>query len=65
MKTGVTVIVAVTGESPEFVVAKAVIFPVPLAAKPMPVVLFVQLKIVPETTPVKLMVEVKPVLQTT
>jgi hypothetical protein len=39
---GVTVIVAVTGLALPFVAVKAGILPVPLAAKPMLVVLFVQ-----------------------
>ena len=39
---GVTVIVAVKGAPVEFVVVKALIVPVPLAASPIPVVLFVQ-----------------------
>ena len=34
--------VAATGVVPEFIVRKAAIFPVPLAANPMEVVLFVQ-----------------------
>jgi hypothetical protein len=40
---GVTVMVAVTGAVPVFVAVKEVIFPVPLAARPILVVLFVQL----------------------
>ena len=42
VKVGVTVTVAVTGEVPVFVPAKAAILPVPLAAKPIDVLLFVQ-----------------------
>ena len=40
---GVTVIVAVTGALVEFVAVNAEMLPVPLAARPMDVVLFVQL----------------------
>lgn len=42
-KTGVTVIVAVIGPLVALVVTKGSISPVPLAARPMPVLLFVQL----------------------
>lgn len=45
--SGVTVIVAVIGELPEFVAVNAAILPVPLAAKPMLGVLFVQLYVTP------------------
>lgn len=44
---GVTVIVATTGVVPAFVAVNAAILPVPLAAKPMLGVLFVQLKVAP------------------
>ena len=51
---GVTVIVAVTGLDVAFVAVNAAILPVPLAAKPILVVLFVQLYVVPVTVePVK------------
>ena len=40
---GVTVIVAVTGEVPVLTAENAAILPVPLAPKPMVVLLFVQL----------------------
>jgi hypothetical protein len=40
---GVTVIVAITGVVPLFAAVKDEIFPVPLAARPIEVVLFVQL----------------------
>ena len=40
---GVTVMVAVTGVEPVLVAVKAFIFPLPLAASPMEVALFVQL----------------------
>ena len=41
--TGVTVMVAVTGAVPAFVAVNEGILPVPLAARPMEGVLFVQL----------------------
>lgn len=47
--TGVTVMVAVTGVLPVFLTVKAGIFPQPLAAKPIDVLLFVQLNAVPKT----------------
>ena len=50
---GVTVIVAMTGELVAFVAVKAPILPVPLAARPILVLLFVQLNVVPATAPVK------------
>jgi hypothetical protein len=63
--TGVTVIVAVTGAPPLFTAAKVgILVPVPLAAKPMEVLLFVQLKTVPTTVPEKLIVVVGAPLQT-
>ena len=43
---GVTTIVAVTGVVPVLVAVKLAIFPVPLAAKPMLVLLFVQAYVV-------------------
>ena len=46
--------VAVTPVEPELVATKEGIFPVPLAARPMEVVLFVQLYTVPGTVPPKL-----------
>jgi hypothetical protein len=52
---GVTVIVAVTGAVPVLVAVNAAILPVPLAARPMLVLLFVQLNVVPATAPVKVM----------
>jgi hypothetical protein len=48
---GVTVIVATTGEAPAFVAVKLAMFPEPLAARPIEVVLFVQLNVVPDTAP--------------
>ena len=44
---GVTVIVAVIGVEPALVAVKAGIFPFPLAASPIAVLLFVQLYVVP------------------
>lgn len=46
LKCGVTSIVAVTGEVPEFIAGKDDIFPVPLAASPIEVLLLVQKKVV-------------------
>src|SRR3989442_1410907 len=53
LATGVTVIVAVTIVVPPFVAVNAAMSPVPLAANPILVVLFVQLNVVPDTVPVK------------
>ena len=50
---GVTVIVAVTGVLVKLMAVNAGIFPLPLAAKPIAVLLFVQLKVVPLTAPEK------------
>jgi len=50
---GVTVIVAVTGALVKLIAVNAGIFPLPLAAKPIAVLLFVQLKVVPLTAPEK------------
>jgi hypothetical protein len=50
---GVTVIVAVIGVVPLLVALKVAILPVPLAAKPIAVLLFVQLKVAP-AEPLKL-----------
>ncbi len=50
---GVTVTVATTVALVEFVAVKAAIFPLPLAAKPTLVVLFVQLNVVLPTEPLK------------
>ena len=50
---GVTVIVAVTGAVPVLIAANEGIFPLPDAAKPIDVLLFVQLKVVPLTAPEK------------
>ena len=51
VKEGVTVIVATAGAVPVLRAVKAAILPVPLAARPIPGVLFVQLKTVPATAP--------------
>ena len=50
---GVTVRFATTGEVPLFIAVKESIFPVPLAARPMLVLSFVQVKVVLSTVPVK------------
>jgi len=50
---GVTVIVAVSTTLPVFTAVKAGISPLPLAARPMDGLLFVQLKLVPLNVPVK------------
>ena len=47
--------VAVTGALVELAATNAAIFPVPLAGRPMDVLLFVQLKIATAGVPVKLM----------
>lgn len=51
LATGVTVMVAVIGPLVALVVKNGSISPLPLAARPMPVLLFVQLKTVPATVP--------------
>jgi hypothetical protein len=53
LAVGVTVIVAVIGNAVLFVAVKLEILPVPLAARPILVLLFVQLYVVPATAPVK------------
>ena len=63
MAEGVTVIVAVTGDVPELTAAKDAILPEPLAASPMEVLLFVQLKVVLVTAPVKFIAAVETPLQ--
>ena len=50
---GVTVIVAVTGALLVLIAVNAGIFPLPEAAKPIDVLLFVQLKVLPPTAPEK------------
>ena len=64
VKAGVTVIVAVTGTKPVLIAVNAAIFPVPPAASPIVVLLFVQLYTVPGTLPVKLTAAVNELLQT-
>ena len=49
---GVTVMVAVIGVIPGFAATNDKIFPVPLPANPIEVLLFVQLNVVPVTVPV-------------
>ena len=50
---GYTVMVATCGVVPVLIPIKLAIFPVPLAAKPIDVLLLVQLNTVPGTVPVK------------
>jgi hypothetical protein len=54
VKVGVTVIVAVTGAAVAFVATKLGMLPLPLAPKPIDVVLFTQLKVVPAVGLLKL-----------
>lgn len=61
---GVTVIVAVKGDVPAFVATKDGISPVPLAANPMDVLLFVQLNTVPAMAPEKATAAVDELLHT-
>jgi hypothetical protein len=62
-KLGVTLIVAVTADEPALLAVNEAIFPVPLNARPMEVVLFVQLYVVPPTAPEKLIAVVEEPLQ--
>ena len=62
---GVTVMVAVTGVVPVLVAVNEAMLPLPLAARPMPVLLFVQLYTVLATAPVKLTAVVAAALHTT
>lgn len=64
MTVGVTVIVAVTGVDPEFKAVKPGIFPVPLAPKPIEVLLLVQVKEPPFGVLTKLVVATAPPLHT-
>ena len=64
LATGVTVIVDTTGVVPVFIPAKLLILPVPLADKPIDVVLFVQLYTVPETVPLKFTADIVAPLHT-
>ena len=59
---GVTVMVAVMGVEPELVAVKEGIFPLPFAASPTAVLLFVQVYVVP--VPEKFIAVVKELLQT-
>lgn len=65
VKTGVTLIWAITGLVPLFTALKAAIFPVPEAAKPMEVALLVQLNAVDGTVPEKATAAVEDPLHTT
>ena len=60
---GVTVIVAVTGAAVAFVAVKEGMSPDPFAANPMAVLLFVQVKVVPLTGPVKVVEAAASLLQ--
>ena len=62
---GVTVIVAVSGVLPVLVLAKAGIFPVPLAASPIDGLLLTQLKLVPATAPLNVILLDVSLLQST
>lgn len=53
LAVGVTVMVAVTGVVPVLVAVKEPMFPLPLAPKPMDVLLLVQAKVLPGTGPAK------------
>ena len=63
LAVGVTVTVAVTGEVPGLVAVKVPMLPLPEAAKPIEVVVFVQAYVVPATGFVKLMAVVVAPLQ--
>ena len=62
---GVTVMVAVTGTLVVLIAVNAGMFPLPLAARPMEGLSFVQLNAVPATLPVKLVAAVLAALQIT
>ena len=64
LAAGVTVMVAVTGALVRLIAVKEGKFPLPLAARPIEGLLFVQLKPVPLTAPVKLTVLVMAPLHT-
>ncbi len=53
---GVTVIVALIGEVVTLVVVDEGVFPEPLAARPIAVLLFVQVNVVPPTGPDKFVI---------
>ena len=63
LAAGVTVIVAMTGLVEVLVAIKEAILPAPPAARPIEVVLLVQVKVVPATGPVKETTEVEAPLQ--
>jgi len=65
LAVGVTVMVAVMGALVVLVAVNTGIFPVPLAARPIAVLLLVQLKLVLLTAPVKLMALVVAALHNT
>jgi len=65
LTVGVTVIVAVIGEVPEFVAVNVGMFPEPLEARPILVLEFVQVRVPPEGTVGQLVPGTLPVLQTT
>jgi hypothetical protein len=64
VNTGVTIMVAVTAVEPAFVAVKAAILPVPLAARPIDVLLLVQVYDV-APVPEKLIAVVEVLLHTT
>ena len=63
LAAGITVMVAITGRVVVLVAVKEAILPAPLAARPIEVVLLVQLKMVPATGPVKEIADVLELLQ--
>ena len=65
VSVGVTTIMAVTGALPVFTAVNEAILPVPLAARPIDGVLFVQLNVVPASAPLKVTAVVAALLQTT
>ena len=64
LAVGVTVIVAVIGDVVLLIAVKAGIFPLPFAARPIAVLLFVQSNVVPATVSKKLTTVVDELLQT-
>lgn len=65
LATGVTVMVATCGVIPPLVAVNDAMFPLPNAARPILVLSFVQLKVVPLTPPLKVTAAVEPLLHTT
>jgi hypothetical protein len=63
-RDGVTEMVATWFVAPELTAVKGLILPFPLAARPMPVLLLFQLKVVPGKLPVKMTWVVEDPLQT-